>query len=282
MLQKANMQECMTSVGPTAVGSPLQYLRPQVPHGYEVLLPPEIPCVSVTSPVPSRPELFKGSQPWHHDSQSFDASQATILKGLEVTCDEAIELEKNTRRQSESDTWKKARLHRVTASSFGVAVKRLTWTEKGLHNFTTHRDLSRLRAIQYGIANEQGAVQRYISTLRTRGHNVEVFRSGLIVEPSCPWLGASPDRLVFDPAETPPHGILEVKCPYSLKGKSAVEIGDMDCMKRDSQGIYRLDRNHDYYYQVLGQMALSHVHWAHFIVFSEKVIIIDRIKFFSR
>ncbi|KAL1419421.1 hypothetical protein MTO96_005156 [Rhipicephalus appendiculatus] len=101
---------------------------------------------------------------------------------------------------------------------------------------------------RYGISNEQGAVQRYISTLRTRDHNAEVFRSGLIVEPSCPWLGASPDRLVFHPAETPPHGILEVKCPYSLKGKSAEEIEDMDCMKRDGQGIYRLDRSHDYYY----------------------------------
>ncbi|XP_077508760.1 uncharacterized protein LOC144120231 [Amblyomma americanum] len=141
-------------------------------------------------------------------------SQRSYKLGLQVSSQEAIDLKKNTRQQSGSEMWKRARVHRLTASSFGVVVKRPTWTEKGLQNLTADKDLSRVRAVQYGITNEQPAVQRYVAVMKTRGHDVEAFRSGLVVDPSCPWLGASPDRLLFDPwCEIPSHGLLEVKCP---------------------------------------------------------------------
>lgn len=108
---------------------------------------------------------------------------------------------------------------------------------------------------------------------------MEAFPSGLLVDPSCPWLGASPDRLIFDPTEASVHGLLEVKCPYSLKGKSVDEIGDTYCMKKDNNGVFRLDRTHMYYYQVLGQMALCGLPWSDFVVFSENFILVERIRF---
>lgn len=92
--------------------------------------------------------------------------------------------------------------------------------------------MSRVRAVQYDIANEQAAVYRYISIMRTRGRDVEASQSGLLADSSCPWLGASPDRFIFDPEETQVHGLLEVKCPYSLRGKSPDEMGDSHCMKK--------------------------------------------------
>ncbi|XP_077497958.1 uncharacterized protein LOC144108650 [Amblyomma americanum] len=213
------------------------------------------------------------------------------FQGLQVSSQEAIDLEKNTRQQSGSEMWKRARVHRLTASSFGVMVKRPTWTEKGLQNLTADKDLSRVRAVQYGLTNEQPAVQRYVAVMKARGHDVEAFRSGLVVDPSfsvlerhpplqqCPWLGASPDRLLFDPCEIPSYGLLEVKCPYSLKGKTPEDMGDGHCLKKDSMGVFRLDRGHEYYYQVLGQMALSGLSWTDFVVFSDQFLIIDRVKF---
>ncbi|KAK8771472.1 hypothetical protein V5799_025292 [Amblyomma americanum] len=132
---------------------------------------------------------------------------------------------------------------------------------------------------RYGVTNEHPAVQRYVAVMKARGHDVEAFWSGLVVDPSCPWLGASPDRLIFDPCETPSHGLLEVKCPYSLKGKTPDDMGDGHCLKKDSMGAFRLDSGHDYYYQVLGQMALSGISGTDFVVFSDQFLITDRVKF---
>lgn len=37
---------------------------------------------------------------------------------------------------------------------------------------------------------------------------------GLVVHPDAPWLGSSPDGLIFDPSAQPPFGLLEIKCLY--------------------------------------------------------------------
>ncbi|XP_077495935.1 uncharacterized protein LOC144106858 [Amblyomma americanum] len=182
------------------------------------------------------------------------------------------------RQQSGSEMWKKARVHRLTASSFGVVVKRLTWREKGLQNLAADKELSHVRAVQYGITNEQSVVQRYMAVMKARGHDVEALRSGFVVDPSCPWLGASPDRLIFDSCETPSHGLLEVKCPYSWKGKTPDDMGEGQCLKQDRMGVFMLDRSHEYYYQLLGQMALSGLSWTNFVVVSDQFLIIDRVK----
>ena len=51
------------------------------------------------------------------------------------------------------------------------------------------------------------------------GHsNLVVRPSGLLVSKAHPFLGASPDGLVYDPSDQQqPHGFLEVKCPYSQR-----------------------------------------------------------------
>ena len=42
-----------------------------------------------------------------------------------------------------------------------------------------------------------------------------VFDAGLVVNPSFPYLGASPDGKVYDPTEKDPFGLLEIKNPYT-------------------------------------------------------------------
>ncbi|XP_077484236.1 uncharacterized protein LOC144094187 [Amblyomma americanum] len=206
---------------------------PLVPHGFQVHVAPEIVCTNAgTAEMPTPPRLFESCRKWDLQDGDFPAAEPAILKGLQVSSQEAIDLEKNTRQQSGSKMRKRARTHRLTASSFGVVVKRPTWTEKGLQNLTADKDLSRVRAVQYGIKSEQPAVQRYMAVMKVKGHDVEAFRRGLVVDPSCPWLRASPDRLLFDQCEIPSHGLLEVKCPYSLKGKTPDGMGDGHCLKK--------------------------------------------------
>ncbi|XP_040359103.1 uncharacterized protein LOC121047705 [Ixodes scapularis] len=197
---------------------------------------------------------------------------------LVLTPDQARQLEKNSRQQSKSATWKAARTNRLTASTFGAVLIRESWTDVGLRNLTEEKDLSRVRAVKHGITQEPHAVMHYEKTLRSRGHQIQTTCCGLMVNPSSPWLGASPDRRVFDPAETPPHGVVEVKCPYTMWNCATPDSKSFFVVK-DAAGVYRLKRDHSHYYQLLGQMALSGVTWGDFVVYCQNFLIIERIRF---
>ncbi|KAG0422523.1 hypothetical protein HPB47_001656 [Ixodes persulcatus] len=77
-------------------------------------------------------------------------------------------------------------------------------------------DLARQAVHRHGITHEPHAVRNYERALRCRGHSIQTTCCGIMVDPSLPWLGASPDRLVYDPKEPVPHEVLEVKCPYTM------------------------------------------------------------------
>jgi hypothetical protein len=61
--------------------------------------------------------------------------------------------------------------------------------------------------------------------------NIDVFaHCGFVVNSRFPWLGASPDFLVFDGAEANSFGIGEVKCPFSKKGvPNSTVYGHTEC-----------------------------------------------------
>ncbi|KAL1467229.1 hypothetical protein MTO96_042317 [Rhipicephalus appendiculatus] len=241
--------------------------KPVLPHHFTTYLSPDIQLgvtAHLNHPTPPEPDLFT--------STTMFAPSSTLILSIQ----DARLLEKSSRQQSKSTEWKKARKYRLTASNFGTVVAREKWTPKGLQNLTSDKDLSRVRAVQYGISNERQAVRRYEAALRTALHDVQTFHCGLVVSPTSPWLGASPDRIVWDPQENS-HGIIEVKCPYSMK--------DMDepttrgsCLYRDADNVFRLDRRHQYYYQLLGQMAICGLSWADFVVYSPQFLVVERIK----
>ena len=58
---------------------------------------------------------------------------------------------------------------------------------------------------------------------RNGHHGIKVFPCGLVVNPKYSWLGASPDRLVYDPTSDPPYGGLEIKCIESGKGMTPLQ-----------------------------------------------------------
>lgn len=165
----------------------------------------------------------------------------------------------------------------MTSSNFGVVATRARWTSKGLKAFTDTKDLSNIAPIKYGISNEPLAARRYEEVLRTMGHHVTVSTCGLLVNPEFPWLGASPDRIVFDPTELG-YGVLEIKCPYSLRDKTADElVAESFCSELSDSGP-RLKRNHFYYSQVIGQMGVSGLSWGDFVIFGKDFMLVERIR----
>lgn len=72
------------------------------------------------------------------------------------------------------------------------------------------------------------------------------YPCGFVIHPDAPWLGASPDGLIFDPSKSCQFGLIEMKFP---KIKSYV----------DCPYLIKLELKHTYacYWQVQGQMLIT-------------------------
>ena len=115
----------------------------------------------------------------------------------------------------------------------------------------------RSQVTRYGTVMEQVHVSRreYKTYQERRGHSITTFQTGLVISFNHPWLAASPDDRVFDPTATPQLGLAEYKNPYSVRDKAlkeACKISSFCLEKKENE--YRLQRRHDYYYQVQRQL----------------------------
>ena len=139
--------------------------------------------------------------------------QQASLDKLKVTLEEAHQLEHSTQQQSSSVKWQTSRIGRVTASRFGdVLLRQSAPSAAFVKSFLERKEYSSLPVqLKHGRENEVKARNAYISST-----GLMVRLCGLVVNPTLPWLGASPDGLVLDPLETS-FGILEIKCPYTYR-----------------------------------------------------------------
>ncbi|KAG0419896.1 hypothetical protein HPB47_003809 [Ixodes persulcatus] len=118
-------------------------------------------------------------------------------------------------------------------------------------------------ATAYGKRCEPKARQKYEAT-----REVEVFTCGLIVSPSNPWLGCSPDGVLFDGGR--PAKLLEIKCPTKGQTMSAKALlATCDFLRRDDAGIYMLKERHTHYAQVQLGMALLDVRTCDLVVYAD-------------
>ena len=189
---------------------------------------------------------------------------------LFVTEEQSIEFERITRDQSDSAEWKKLRQSRITASNFKrVCSRRGNFESLSAEMHKVHH--VQTAAMKYGIETEPLAAEQYAQTF---GRNV--YKVGFVVNPSCFYLGCSPDRRVFDQDDVNnPWGLLEIKCSKS----ESVTLIDYLQSKRDGSQTMKLKKTHAYYYQVMGQMGLSGSSWCDFFVRTQTDYHCERIEF---
>ena len=123
----------------------------------------------------------------------LSAEKQAALDSLGVTRDTAIKLEQQTISQSNNETWYHLREKRITASKFGKVAKR----KANFESLVTQLNPSRrvvTADMQRGIDMEPVAAMVYANTAKQG--KVNLFPSGLIINPSSPWIGSSPDRKV--------------------------------------------------------------------------------------
>ena len=114
---------------------------------------------------------------------------------------------------------------------------------------------------------------------------MKVYHTGLCIHPDHGYIGASPDRLVWNLTANPPHGLLEVKYPLTLFEKDltpqeAATEQDFFCTMDGSQ--VTLKTTHRYFTQVQGQLGVTGLQWCDFVVWcGPGRLSIQRIKFDS-
>ena len=92
-----------------------------------------------------------------------------------------------------------------------------------------------------GKDKEKNAVIEYFKTKQNCGEDVNVCSTcGLVVNIDLPWLGPSPDFLVFDPKEELSFGIGKVKCPFSKKDVSIEASKDKQFFLQNINGKIQL------------------------------------------
>ena len=109
-----------------------------------------------------------------------------------------------------------------------------------------------------GLASEPVAARCHAETAQNK--SVNIYPCGIIVNFWSPWLAASPDRKDYKPERYPPFGLLEIKCPQ------VISVLEAKYLKNTATGPLELKRNHQYYYQVLMQLAVTGLQWCDFFV----------------
>ena len=196
------------------------------------------------------------------------------------------DIERETRNQSSSSSWHKERSSRLTASNFhSVARRKKQPDEKFLKQlFSTENDIGHLAPLVHGNMHEATAMDDYVAAMHRLGNrDLCAFQVGLCIHPEHNCLGASPDRMVYDPSATPSHGLLEVKCPISLYDhdltpEEGATQADFFCSLIDGKPTLKM--THRYYTQVQGQLAVTGLEWCDFVVWSGPArLSVERIKF---
>lgn len=100
--------------------------------------------------------------------------------------------------------------------------------------------------------------------------------TGLFINPSVPFLGASPDGFVSCDCCGVGVSVIEVKCPFCVKSD---KLDSVSYLEEDSEGKLTLNRNHQYFYQVQTQLGVCKLESAHFVVWTEKDLHVEQISF---
>lgn len=117
-------------------------------------------------------------------------------------------VKRSTRLQSSDPRWYMERSKRITASNFGLIMRRKTDINKTFMTNTFQKKEFSSSSTSYGEANEIIAKQMYI---RNTGNHLHE---------DLPFLGATPNGMMWEKSTT---AIIEIKCPCSVRDMSICE-----------------------------------------------------------
>ena len=214
-----------------------------------------------------------------------DLKMSFYTTKVQVTEEEAKDIEKDTVTQGQSELWTKERKKRLTASVVGGILKMKAKTKKSkkVENIL-YSKFKGNKATMYGIEMEAEARNDYIRYQHSNGHpGLSTEHVGLVISLENPWMAASPDDRVHDPSVNSHYGLAEYKNPYSVKNMTlsqACQSSKTFCLQvNENNGItsYTLKRKHDYYFQIQCQLYCENRDWCDFVLRTNKELHVERI-----
>ena len=197
---------------------------------------------------------------------------------LKVTQEEADYLQQCTKLQTQSLLWFAHRRGRITASNFHSVCHTSTSnpSESLIQKLLQERQMIKSPAMKWGIEHEPDARKQYLE-LASKNHSGLSFKSaGLFINPHYPYLGASPDGLVY--CECCGDGVIEIKCPYSIRQFNPAFVTKSDFFLKSTVDGMKLSSTHEYYTQIQGQLFVCDQAYCDFICWTPQGIFIERIK----
>ena len=232
-------------------------------------------------PVVQKQQMFSELQPELYDQMQSGAiysiddylhtlsEENRVSYNSIVACDisRSQQIEKRTRLQSRNNFWFQERIHRITSSTFGTFYK-LRPTRDPIKTFIQKKS----QFVSSSVQHYEGiALAKYVEQNPCTESSV-----GLTVNPSIPFLGASPDLLIKENGELK---LVEVKRPYSIYNRKEsinTQLSKGNFFLEKSVNGVGLKPNHDYFYQIQGQLNLTGVKECKLVVFvpPEDVVIV--------
>lgn len=196
------------------------------------------------------------------DEGTFSKAKEDFLNILTLSTAERMTIEKNTRLQSDSGEWLEKRRNLLTASWFGKVCKRRLGISCGalVNSMLYSPSLCHVPSIKYGKVNEFAAIRQL-----ELQNNIKIHRCGLFIDSTHYFLGATPDG-TFDE-----DNIVEIKCPSSASNMTvdeAIEKRKVTFWKRDKNKIIKINKNHDWYFQIQGQLHVANKNMCLFAVWT--------------
>ncbi|XP_073953228.1 LOW QUALITY PROTEIN: uncharacterized protein [Choristoneura fumiferana] len=180
--------------------------------------------------------------------EQYETAKDLFLQNLKDLVEKRHEVERDTILQAESTLWLELRRSLLTASSFSKVCKRRPNTNSAplVKSLVYSYSLGNVAAVKYGKTNETVAIKQL-----EKQEGVNVQKCGLFIDSEHFFLGASPDGLFEE-------GIVEIKCPYSARNttpdpEQAIIDKKIKFWKTDGT----VNTNHDWYYQIQGQLHIS-------------------------
>jgi putative phage-type endonuclease len=204
------------------------------------------------------------------DDETMRRECEEYLVKLKKTDEECQRIERETQLQADSSEWLELRRSILTASHFGRICKMRPTT--GCESVVKQILYSAFdcEAMLYGRKNEETARQELEKEI---GENVQ--KCGIFIDKEHFFLGGSPDGLVNE------NATVEIKCPSSAKDLTpdeAIKNKKVTFWTIEKNGeIGEIKKNHDFYYQVQGQLRVTGRQFCYFVLWTSKGIKVAKI-----
>jgi hypothetical protein len=199
--------------------------------------------------------------------EMYEEEEKEFLKSLKKTDEQISEIERRMADQNEDGEWMEQRRKLITVSNFGkiCKLKKTTNTAGTIKSILYNVISTKIPSLNHGKIHEIDAKNELGKNLTEEyNDNIEIISCGLFIDKSVYFLGASPDGFVEKI-----DSLVEIKCSYTaykqnLTPDEAIMKKLIPFWKIKNDGNYEINTNHDWYYQIQGQLHITNkknVYW---------------------